>query len=52
MPHWPGSQWFRALMEMATEMATFEPGCFRRVAFDAPPLLESWGATVFRVLPR
>ena len=36
-------------MEMATAMATFEPGSFQRVAFDAPPLLETWSATVFLV---
>jgi hypothetical protein len=52
VPHWPGSQWFRELMEMAVEMATFPPGSFQRVAFDAPQLLESWGATVFLVRSR
>jgi hypothetical protein len=48
-PHWPGSHWFRALAEMADEMATFPPGAFSRIAYDAPALLETWGATVFRV---
>ena len=52
VPHWPGSQWFRELMEMAIEMATFPPGSFQRVAFDAPLLLESWGATIFLVQER
>ena len=52
VPHWPGSPWFRALMEMSSEMASFPPGAFQRVAFDAPSLLETWGATVFRVEPR
>ena len=52
VPHWPGSPWFRELMEMATEMASFPAGSFQRVAFDAPPRLEEWGATLFRIEPR
>ena len=48
-PHWPGSTWYRELMELSSEMASFPPGAFRRVAFDAPPLLSTWGATLFLV---
>ena len=47
VPHWPGSPWFRMLMEMATAMATFPAGSLQRVAFDAPASLESWPVTVF-----
>ena len=49
VPHWPGSPWFRALMEMSSQMVTFAPGSFQRVAFDAPPKLEQWSATIFCV---
>ena len=51
-PHWPGSPWFRTLMEMSVSMATFPPGSLQRVAFNAPPALEQWSVSVFRVLPR
>ena len=47
VPHWPGSPWFRMLMEMASSMATFPAGSLQRVAFDAPAGLESWPVTVF-----
>ena len=52
VPHWPGSTWFRELMELSSLMATLPAGSLQRVAFDAPQMLESWPVTVFLVEPR
>ena len=48
-PHWPGTTWFADLMELSSELAVFPAGSLQRVAFDAPPLLETWAAAMFRI---
>ena len=50
-PLWPGEAWYGELLAMCAERVTFAAGSFERVAADAPPRLESWPCTVFRIVP-
>ena len=50
VPTWPHEPWFAQLRALADEELSLPPGALRRVAFDAPPRLESWGMTIFVVL--
>ena len=52
VPHWPGAHWFRMLMDMSSQMVTFPQGSLRRISFDAPQQLETWGVAIFLVQPR
>ena len=49
VPHWPGAFWFADLLEMSCEQVTLPAGTLQRVAFDAPPRLEQWPVTIFRI---
>ena len=51
VPFWPGEAWYAELLSICSERVTFPAGSFERVAPDAPPRLETWPCTVFRVLP-
>jgi hypothetical protein len=51
-PCWPGAAWYAELMELSTEWVSFPPGSLQRVAFDAPPLLETWAVSAFLIPPR
>ena len=50
-PLWPGESWYAELLAMCSERVTFAAGSFERVAADAPPRLESWPCTIFRIVP-
>ena len=48
-PQWPGAAWYGLLLSLSSEYLHLPPGSLTAVAGDAPPLVQAWPLTVFRV---